>query len=289
MKLGVSSYSLLRAINSKEMSILDAIQWVADQGGEHIEIVPLGINFEEQPELADAIREKAAEVGIDVSNYAIGANFATADRQQYEAEIERVKRQVDIANRLGVKRMRHDVAFRPIPETGVAQFEQDFPQLVEACRTIADYAAQYGITTSIENHGFYVQNSERVLRLVHAVDRANFRTTLDVGNFMCVDENSVAAVKKSLPFASMVHLKDFYFRPSYRNPGDGWFQTASGNYLRGAIVGQGDIDMPEVIRLIKTSGYDGYISIEFEGKEDCKWGTLTGLNNARRLWDEVKL
>ncbi|WP_127579247.1 sugar phosphate isomerase/epimerase family protein [Paenibacillus koleovorans] len=287
MKLGVSSYSLLGAMRKNEMDILGAIQWVADNGGAHIEIVPIDFSLVDNPELTDQIVAKAKEAGIEISNYAIGANFITETREQFEAEIERVKRHVDVVHRLGAKKMRHDIASRPIPDTTPAQFDRDFPSLVEACRAVADYASQFGITTSIENHGYFVQNSERVLRLVHVVDRANFRTTLDVGNFLCVDENPIAAVKKSLPHASMVHFKDFYIRPSYRNPGDGWFPSAHGTYLRGAIVGQGDIDMPEMVRVIKASGYDGYLSLEFEGKEECKWGIVTGLNNIKRLWAEA--
>jgi sugar phosphate isomerase/epimerase len=126
-----------------------------------------------------------------------------------------------------------------------------------------------------------------VLTLVHAVNRDNFKTTIDIGNFMCVDEDSVAAVKRNIGYASMVHLKDFYLRPSYRNPGEGWFRTASGNYLRGAIFGQGDIDVWEVLRVIKHSGYDGYVSIEFEGMEDCLVGAKSGMDNALRIWNEV--
>ncbi|MBW7457416.1 sugar phosphate isomerase/epimerase, partial [Paenibacillus sepulcri] len=144
-------------------------------------------------------------------------------------------------------------------------------------------AARFGITTSVENHGYFIQASDRVQALIHAVDRPNFKTTLDIGNFMCADEDPVSAVKKNLPYASMVHIKDFYLRPSYRDPGEGWFKTASGNFLRGAIAGQGDIDIPEVLRIVKESGYDGYISIEFEGMEECRTGTRIGLGNVRRL------
>jgi sugar phosphate isomerase/epimerase len=85
----------------------------------------------------------------------------------------------------------------------------------------------------------------------------------------------------------MVHLKDFYYRSSRVNPGEGWFPTSHGNFLRGAIVGNGDIEMLEVIRLIRQSGYDGYISIEFEGMEDCLTGTRIGLENARRMWEQA--
>ncbi|GAA3404471.1 sugar phosphate isomerase/epimerase [Paenibacillus hodogayensis] len=287
MKLGVSTYSLSRAIAANEFDVLGAIQWIADNGGQHVEIVPIGFSLDNDTDLTDAIVNKAAEVGIDISNYAIGAKFIDLDEAGYRAEIERIKKHVDVANRLGVKRMRHDVASRPIPDTTTAQFEKDFDIIVKASIELADYASQFGIVTSIENHGFLVQATERVHRVIEAVNRPNFRHTIDIGNFLCADENPVSAVKKSLPYASMVHFKDFYVRPSYRNPGDGWFRSASGNYLRGAVVGQGDIDMYEVIRLVKESGYDGYISIEFEGKEECKWGTKTALDNAFRIWNEV--
>ncbi|PYI55825.1 sugar phosphate isomerase/epimerase family protein [Paenibacillus flagellatus] len=287
MKIGVSTYSLARAINAGEMDVLGAIQWIADNGGQHVEIVPIGYTLDDNPALVDAIVNKAAEVGIDISNYAIGANFVNGDEAHFANELERVKKQVDIANRLGVKRMRHDVAGRPVAETGTAQFEADFATIVRACAEIADYASQYGIVTSIENHGFFVQATERVHRIIEAVNRPNFRHTVDIGNFLCVDENPVSAVKKSMPYASMVHFKDFYVRPSYRNPGDGWFTSTAGNYLRGAVVGQGDIDMYEVVRIVKASGYDSYVSIEFEGREECKWGTKTAMDNAIRIWNEV--
>ncbi|HEY0827561.1 MAG TPA: sugar phosphate isomerase/epimerase, partial [Bacilli bacterium] len=35
------------------------------------------------------------------------------------------------------------------------------------------------------------------------------------------------------------------------------------------------------------SGYDGYLSVEFEGMEECKLGTRIGLENTVRLWNEM--
>lgn len=288
MKIGLSSYSLFGALKNKEMTIVEAVQWVADQGGEHIELVPnLGFSFEEHPELIDAVRKKASEVGIDISNYAIGANFITDSEKAFQAEIERVKKEVDIANRLGVKFMRHDVGSRPIPETTIKQFEADVPKLAVACREITDYAHNYGITTSVENHGYYIQASDRVQSLINHVDRPNFKTTLDIGNFLCVDEDPVAAVKNNIAYASVVHFKDFLYRPENLNPGAGWFRTTAGNYLRGTIVGHGDINMREVVKVIKDAGYNGYVSVEFEGLEDCQQASKIGMDNVRRLWDEV--
>ena len=50
-----------------------------------------------------------------------------------------------------------------------------------------------------------MNGSERVRRLLYLVDQPNFKTTLDVGNFLSVDENPVVAVAANAPYASIVH------------------------------------------------------------------------------------
>ncbi len=283
MKVGLSTYSLAKAISAGEMDVIQSIQWIADNGGEHVEIVPAGYNLTDNDELISVIVKKAEQVNLDISSYTIGANFIKESDDEYEAEIARVKKEVDIAQALGVKLMRHDAASRPRELTTTEQFEKDFPKVVTACQQIADYAKEYGITTSVENHGFHVQKSERVRHLLKAVDRNNFKTTMDIGNFLCVDENPIVAVKNNIEYASMIHVKDFYARPATENPGEGWFKTLGGNYLRGAIVGHGDIDIRSVLKIIKSSEYSGYLSIEFEGMEDCRTGSKISMDNTRRF------
>lgn len=285
MKLGISTYSLYNALNSGEMTIREAIVYIASIGAEHAEIVPMGFNLTENPELIEVIKKQAEESGIELSNYAVGANFSGLNGEQYEQELARLKHEVDIAAALGVKKMRHDVASSN--DLSISNFLGELPRLAAACQAIADYAAPFGITTSVENHGYYIQHSDRVQALVKAVDRPNFRTTLDVGNFLCVDENPAAAVANNIGLASMVHLKDFYYRPSTEKLGEGWFKSSSGNWLRGAIVGHGDIAMQQVLRQVKESGYDDFISIEFEGLEECRLGTRLGFEFVKRVWNEL--
>jgi sugar phosphate isomerase/epimerase len=286
LKAGISSYSLHKATSSGEMSFLDGITWAKHLGAEHFEVVPLGFDLIDSPTMVKEIRSRAKEEGIELSNYAIRANFVRETQGEYEQEVERVKKQVDIAGELGVKFMRHDVATRSPQEASISKYYGDLPLLVEACREIADYAASYGITTSIENHGYYIQDSDRVKLLVDQVDRKNFRTTLDIGNFLCADENPLLAVQNNISIASMVHIKDFYHRSASKEPGEGWFSTRGGNHLRGAIVGHGDLPMKDLLHVIKQSGYDGFLSLEFEGMEDCKTGTRIGFDNLKRLWAE---
>ena len=290
MKLGISSYSLLNDIRAGKLTILDVVQWVADNGGEHLELVPYGFTVVDQPELADQIREKAKEAGIELSAYSLPANFIQPTEEAFEAEVERLKQHVDIVNRMGIKIMRHDVTLFTLPpeQQTIHYFEEHVDEMVRGSQLLADYAAQFGITTTIENHGFNVQSSDRVQRVIHAVNRPNFKSTVDVGNFLCADEAPLVGVKKNVQYAATVHFKDFYIRPFYENPGGGdWFRTVNGNYLRGAIVGHGDINMREIVKIVKGSGYDGYLTVEFEGMEDCQVGTKIGMDNVRRFWDEV--
>ena len=141
MKIGVSSYSLSTAIVAKQLTIIDAISWVADNGGEHIEIVPIGFEFK-ITQVNKAIRSKASELHIDISNYAIGANFTLQEEDAYELEILRVMKHVDIANGLGAKLMRHDVASSA--DTSIRQFLQRssrLPKLVSELQTMLHNSA----------------------------------------------------------------------------------------------------------------------------------------------------
>ncbi|MFS0781071.1 sugar phosphate isomerase/epimerase family protein [Bacillus sp. 1P06AnD] len=287
MKLGVSSYSLHQAMLKKEMTFLESISWVKENGGDHFEVVPIHFDLVEQPELIPSIRSKAASEAIELSNYAIGANFIQPTESAYKEEINRVKKHVEAVKELGIHHMRHDVASRPIRDTHIQQYYEDLPLLVRACQEVADYAKQFGITTSVENHGYYLQASDRVQLLVQLVNRENFKTTLDIGNFLCVDENPVHAVMNNLPFASFIHIKDFYYRKTNAEMGEGWFQSKSGHSLMGAIAGAGDMDMAAIMGLIKQSNYVGALSLEFEGIEDCMLGVTEGLKHIRRIWNQV--
>ena len=285
---GFSSYSFHSKLSTGEMTLPQVIEWIAASEGEHLELAVLGDdadspipNIASDPAYVDQIRTAAEAAGVPLTNLAIGADLSTGDPQQ----IERVKKYVDLAERLGITRMRHDV----VPHRGhegddTPLFEQVLPSIVAASKEIAQYAATKGITTSLENHGFFVQSAERVRRIIHAVDEPNFLTTLDVGNFVCVDEAAEVSVAQNLPYAMVVHFKDFYIRPADAAPGAGWFRSRGGKHLRGAVVGNGDIDLRAVARAITESDFTGYAAIEFEGWEDCLLGCERGIAYAKSLF-----
>ena len=284
LKVGLSSYSLSRAINKGEMDIFGAIRFVAERGGKHIEIVP-GNSYvvTGNDALAADIVKAVKETGMEISSYTIGANFLLPTADAVRTEVERVKKEVETAAKLGVTRMRHDVGSRPGPESTYEQFEKDLVIATDVCGEIADYAKPYGITTSIENHGVLFQGSERVQRLVLAVNRDNFRTTMDVGNFLCADEDPEIATMNNVRFASMIHFKDFHIRRTEPPCKDGYIRTLHGRFIRGAITGDGDVNLPAIVRIIKEANYDGFLSIEYEGWEECQSACDRALKNVLAL------
>ena len=288
MKIGLSSYSLSRAIGSGQLGILEAIDWIANAGGEHMEVVPGGAWDSHTPGLPEKLAARAKEAGIDLSSYTIGANFVNDDAAARAREVARVKGEVDIAARLGVKFMRYDAGWRSIPDSTLENFEKDLPLVADCCREVASYAAQFGITCSVENHGYHFQNCERVRRLVNMVNLPNYKTTLDVGNFLCADGDPVASVRTNIDIASFIHFKDFFRRTAGNPPvGEGWSRTRAGHSLRATGIGHGSVELVPIVKIIKESGYDGYVSIEFEGKEDCLWACKVSLDNARKLFSEA--
>ncbi|MBQ7655852.1 MAG: sugar phosphate isomerase/epimerase, partial [Clostridia bacterium] len=192
-------------------------------------------------------------------------------------------------------RMRHDVtAFRrPLNQNTLADFERWLPVLVESAKRVTEHAKSRGVMTMIENHGFFANGCDRVERILNLVNDENYGLLLDTGNIVCVDEDAAVAAETLAPRTRMVHLKDFYIRT--RDPGDAtqfdcagsWFRSRGGKYLRGAILAQGDLDMWSILHSLKASGYDGDIAIEFEGLEDAQYASTVGLQNARRIWNEV--
>ncbi|MBE5807180.1 MAG: sugar phosphate isomerase/epimerase [Clostridiales bacterium] len=300
MQLGLSSYSIDPVIESGALSLLEAIDWIAEQGADCVELVPFAftlMNDKDEPDVEKikGVVRRANDAGIKLANYSILADLCKEDPEEYRAEVARIKRHVDVACELGVPVMRHDVcAFRrPRGENGLAYFDRLLGQIVDGAGDIADYAAARGLTTLIENHGFFANGCDRVERIIDAVDRPNYGLLLDTGNIICVDEDPSAAALRLAGRAKMIHLKDFYIRK--RDPGDTtlfdcgghWFKSMGGKFLRGSILAQGDLDIWEILGAIKASGYDGAIAIEFEGFEDPQYASRVSLDNARRIWEEV--
>jgi sugar phosphate isomerase/epimerase len=179
--------------------------------------------------------------------------------------------------------MRHDATFGFPAHARRKSFADALPTLIQACRAVSEYAASHGVKTMVENHGFLVQDADRVEQLVCGVAHDNFGLLLDMGNFLCADESPAVAFGKLAPYAFHVHAKDFYVRDgALPNPGKGWFQSRAGHYLAGTVVGFGVVPVVQCLRIMKKSGYTGAVSLEFEGLEENLWALEVGYENLHR-------
>ncbi len=290
MIIGVSSYSFVRLVSGGAMAQHEVIAKAKEIGFDAIEFStiakPEGTSLEDT---ARRLKDESDRVGLPIVNYTIGADFLRGSGGDWKAEVERLKSEVRVASILGAPGMRHD-ATRGFPDDhrGARSFDAALPTLIQGCRAVAEFAADLGVRTMVENHGYFCQDSDRVEKLVCGVNHRNFGVLIDMGNFICVDENPAVAVGRLMPYAFHVHAKDFHLKPGAAiAPGQGWNVSRGGNHWRGAIIGHGDVPIVACLRVMRSAGYDGVLSIEFEGMEDPLLGMSVGLSNLRRFVSHV--
>ena len=284
MKPGVSLYRFHKYAAEREAGVKDCIKKAHEMGFEGLDFVEVGLAYEEYLAYAKDIGTYCKELGIAPVCFCTGADFLNCE--DLAAEIERVKRNVDIAAAYGCPILRHDIS-RGFGAGDPRSYEDAIEILAPAVRAITRYAAERGVVTTTENHGYFSQDSDRVEKLILAVNEPNFGALVDIGNFSCVDEENVSAVRRLAPYARHAHVKDFHCKPAdAEHPGTGWFRSRGGNYLCGAILGQGDLSVRECITALSDGGYDGYLTLEFEGPEDPLQAIAQGMENLRKYMEK---
>lgn len=275
MKFSVSTYSF------KNINQFDCIKHTADMGFDGIEFTKLQPpEGEDEISFAKRIKAETDKLGLEISNYSMGANFICETDEEFYDEIERVKKAIDVAEILGAKRFRHDAATEP---GKYRTFDGALPVIAKGCQIIAEYAAKKGIKTMIENHGYFCQGAERLEKIYNAVNHPNFGLLADMGNMLFADSDPAVSFGRIAPYTEHVHAKDFHIKLPQDMPGRGYrFTVSDGRLLRGAIIGHGDVSVLQCLKALKRVGYDGYVSIEFEGMEEPLEAIEIGFENLKK-------
>lgn len=263
IKTSVNTYSFGRVRNQQgqpltmpEMAALareigfDAIEFVGLTPTEEFAGDPIGFAF--------YMKRLCKALGLGISAYTVGADFFAS------SVTEQLKGEVRTAAALGAPLMRHDIA-GGCPE-GKTYFDY-IPEFASKVNEVSNYAALLGVMTCTENHGYFSQDSDRVIALCKAVNNRNFGLLVDFGNFMCADEISVEAVAAAAPYAIHVHAKDFRYVSKEESPGcpAGYFNTRGGNHISGCALGDGVVNVRQCVEIMKRRNYSGYITLEYEG------------------------
>ena len=272
MKFSVTSYSfsqLLRAGKITQRGMVSLAKEIGFEGIEFTDLIPEE-GFSEE-EYAIALKEEVAKHGLSMVSHTVGANLLA---DNIDEEIERLKHKVDIAALLGAPTLRHDAYFSfPENKPEDADFDYYLPQVADAFRKVTEYAETKGVKTCTENHGFICQDAVRVEKIINTVNHKNFGWLVDMGNFMCTDGDCYESVKLAAKYAFHVHAKDFYIMDKPDNA----IKTSGGNYIQGSAVGKGVVPVKKCVNELKAQGYDGFLTIEFEGRQDCCEALKEGL------------
>ena len=287
MKIGTSTYSFLRLMRNG-MTLEEVIHKTKEYGYDHIELgglrPPDGMDIFEY---AAHLRQCCADVGLNIGAYTVGADFLYGgESKDLDQESARLKKEVDVAVALGVDRLRHDVI--PWSFQGPGSYRLVENAIAPLVRDLAEYAYTKGVQTMVENHGYFIQESDRMVSLIEKVDHPNFGACVDIGNFLCADDDPIYAVSQLAAYALHVHVKDFLWKDGAApSPGSDWLITRGGHHIRGTILGHGVVPIPQCARILKNAHFSGGFSLEFEGPEESDHALKASYEYLCRIKNEL--
>lgn len=273
MKLGFMIYSLGRTIAEGRLSVSQALAFMRECGAEGVDISDWNVRGYSNAELARMI----SDAGLAVSCYISGADLTIPDGPEKSAAIDHLRARLDDAAELRAE----TVLFT----TGVAREGQD---RAEARRNVAAGLARLlpearsrGLVLTIEDFGAPQSPYQTAAECLETCDLAgpDLMLTYDTGNMVMGDEDPVAFLYAVAPKVVHAHAKDWELLPC---DAEG-LTSRSGRKYRGAVVGQGVLDYPAIIAALKTIGYQGYLSFEYEGPGDQMQAARSGCAYLRAL------
>ncbi len=191
------------------------------------------------------IRRRAYLNGLDVSGTAVGNVFTLAPGPARDKQTALVRTWIDNAVEIGAPCVR--VFAGEVPKgTALEQARRWCIECLEQCLV---HAAERGVFLALENHLGIVTTSEQLLACIEPIRSPWFGVNLDTGNFREADP--YAAIAKVAPYAVNVHLK---------------------TEVTSTVGGASPADYARIMGILRSAGYRGYVSLEYEAKEDPRTG-----------------
>ena len=209
------------------------------------------------------LRTKLDELQLKASTVTVAtpeANAISPDPAIRKAAMERLKTIVRQSAILGA-----DVLCGPFHQalgvfSGTGPTEEEFKHAAEVHHTVADEAQREGVVLAIESLNrfecYFLNTMAAAAAYVRRVDHPNFKALFDTFHANIEEENLPKAFSENAAEIAHVHVS---------------------NNDRG-IPGRGHIDFQTIFRAIKSSGYDGWLTIEAFGR------ALPELVEPTRVW-----
>src|SRR5207247_5766947 len=147
-----------------------------------------------------SLRRTAYKHGVSLYSVAVRARLCQPTPELQSAEVENVKKWVDVAQKVGATHVR--VFGGSIPKG--ASETQAIAWAVEVLKRSAEYAGSKGVLLGVEDDGGLTTTAEPTVTIVKQTDSPYEGINLDTGNF---PKNGYSQVDLCLPYASNVHFK----------------------------------------------------------------------------------
>lgn len=242
LRLGLAAYSFREQFQKEGLTFEKFLDHCAQWGVEGAELT----SYYFPKDVTDArlleVKRYAYLRGISVSGTSVGNTFTHPPGEARDKEMAGVKQWIDRAAVLGAPHLR--VFAGNIPKGGsLAEAKKTCIEQLEEC---AEYAGKRGIFLGIENHGGIVAEPQELLEIVKAVKSPWVGINLDSGNFHTADP--YADLARIAPYAVNVQVK-VEMRP------------------KGVKENQ-PADMGRVVQILREANYQGWVTLEYEAKED---------------------
>lgn len=270
IKLSVSSYSYWHFKGDK-FPIEKVIDEAASLGLEGIDVLHRQMESEDNGYL-QKLKKHAFVNGIAMTCLSIHQGFVTPDKAELKKHVDHTIHCIELAYKMGIPCLRLNtgrwntiksfdelMANRGIEPILPGYTEDDgYKWCVDGIQQCLAKAEECGVLLALENHWGLGSTPEGMLRIHETVNSPWLGLLMDTGNFL---ENPYDKLEKIAPKANFVQAKTYY-------GGGEWYSL--------------DLDYPRIMNILKKVNYQGYVSIEFEGKEDPKSGVRKSVELLRK-------
>jgi sugar phosphate isomerase/epimerase len=223
----------------KEMDMFRFIDYCAAHGCDGAELTSYFF-AEETEDYMLKLRRHCFLGGVGVSGTAIGNNFSHPKGPKRDEEIAKTKVWIDRAAALGASHIR---VFAGVTKE-IPRDEAD-KLVISALEETCEYAGRKGVFLGLENHDS-IGTADTLIPMVQAVKSKWIGINLDSGNFRTDDPYK--DFERCVPYALNVQ-----------------FKTEIG---KGTTGGVREADMKRFTKILKDQGYQGWVALEYEAKED---------------------
>ena len=201
------------------------------------------------------------ENGLVIADYIHWLHMATPDEAQALAAIESGKQAVHTALAHGTKNL---MIVESIVEEDILAMgrEAAIASMARVLREIVSYAADHGVTVMVEDFGNPVlpmATADQIGQLLQVTP--GLRLVLDTGNMLIQGQDPVEFTRRLLDHVAYVHLKDVEFPESPTALDFDYDHT--GRIFCEAHHGQGVVDFRAIFSLLRSSGYEGFATVEY--------------------------